>query len=74
MAAYGDGGPGYIGTRIAYEEGGYEPSARASLVAPDVENVLVGAIRTLLDARDVALGPLGVAAHEREVAAARERQ
>ena len=74
MAAYGDGGPGYIGTRIAYDEGGYEPSPRASLVAPDVEDVLVGAIRTLLDAEGVSLDPLGVAAHEREVADARTRQ
>ena len=73
MAAYGDGAPGYIGTRIAYNEGGYEPSPRASLVAPDVEDVLIGAIRTLLDAENVPLDPLGVAAHEREVAAARER-
>lgn len=74
MAAYGDGAPGYIGTRIAYDEGGYEPSSRASLVAPDVEDVLVGAIRRLLDAEDVPLAPLGVAAHDREVAAARERE
>lgn len=71
MAAYGDGGPGYIGTRIAYDEGGYEPSPRSSLVAPEVEGVLMGAIRTLLNAQDVPLEPLGVAAHERQVAAAR---
>jgi len=71
MAAYGDGGPGYIGTRIAYDEGGYETSPRASLVAPGVEKVLVHAIRTLLDATSVPLDSLGVAAHEREVATAR---
>ncbi|MEX0819453.1 MAG: hypothetical protein WD070_07660, partial [Pirellulaceae bacterium] len=30
MAAYGDYGPGYIGTEIAYGQGGYETSDRAS--------------------------------------------
>jgi len=30
MAAYGDYGPGYIGTQIAYTQGGYETSPRAS--------------------------------------------
>ncbi len=34
MAAYGDYGPGYIGTEVAYSEGGYETSQRASKVAP----------------------------------------
>jgi len=71
MAAYGDYAPWYIGTAIAYEEGGYETSEGASLVGPSSEAVLVGALRTLLDADSVPLAPLGVAAHEREVAAAR---
>jgi hypothetical protein len=48
LAAYGDYGPGYIGTAAAYPEGGYETSARASNVAPEVEPILLGAIRTLL--------------------------
>ncbi len=48
MAAYGDYGPGYIGTAIAYEEGGYETSARASNVAPAVEKVLMDAMQNLL--------------------------
>lgn len=48
MAAYGDYGPGYIGTAIAYDQGGYETSARASNVAPEVEKVLLDAIQTLL--------------------------
>lgn len=48
MAAYGDYGPGYIGTAIAYEQGGYETSPRASRVAPEVEEVLMGALRELL--------------------------
>jgi hypothetical protein len=51
MAAYGDYGPGYIGTRQAYPQGGYE-TGTASRVAPEVEDVLVTALRDLLDARD----------------------
>jgi hypothetical protein len=47
MAAYGDYGPGYIGTSIAYTQGGYETS-RVSRVAPEVEGVLMGAIEELL--------------------------
>ncbi len=50
MAAYGDYAPGYIGTEIAYGQGGYETSERASSVAPGVERVLMGAIVRLLDA------------------------
>jgi hypothetical protein len=48
IAAYGDYGPGYIGTEIAYEQGGYETSPRASNVAPGVERVLMEGIRELL--------------------------
>lgn len=48
MAAYGDYAPGYIGTEIAYSQGGYETSARASRVAPEVEAVLHSAIEALL--------------------------
>lgn len=48
MAAYGDYGPWYIGTERAYTEGGYETEPRSSNVAPEVENILLGAIRTLL--------------------------
>jgi hypothetical protein len=48
MAAYGDYAPGYIGTEIAYPEGGYETGPRASHVAPGVERVLMGVIRRLL--------------------------
>jgi hypothetical protein len=49
MAAYGDYGPGYIGTKAAYAEGGYETSPRASNVAPEVEDVLTQAVRNLLE-------------------------
>jgi hypothetical protein len=48
MAAYGDYGPGYIGTEIAYSQGGYETQPRSSLVAPGVERVLMDAIERLL--------------------------
>lgn len=48
MAAYGDYSPGYIGTEIAYSQGGYEASERASRVAPSVEGVLMGAVKKLL--------------------------
>jgi hypothetical protein len=50
VAAYGDYAPWYIGTAIAYEEGGYETSPSASNVAPEVEGVLMAAIRKLLRA------------------------
>jgi hypothetical protein len=47
MAAYGDYGPGYIGTAMAYGQGGYE-TGPVSRVAPEVEEVLLKAIRELL--------------------------
>jgi hypothetical protein len=46
MAAYGDAAPTYIGTKIAYSQGGYEVTR--SRVAPEVEDVLLSAIRGLL--------------------------
>lgn len=49
MAAYGDGGPGYIGTEIAYAEGGYETQPSSSNVAPEVEGVLMEALVRLLE-------------------------
>ncbi len=48
LAAYGDYGPGYIGTAIAYEQGGYETSPQASNVSPAAESVLLHALRQLL--------------------------
>jgi hypothetical protein len=47
MAAYGDYGPGYIGTAIAYTQGGYE-TGPVSRVSPQVEPVLTRAIRELM--------------------------
>lgn len=48
LAAYGDYAPGYIGTEVAYPQGGYETGPTASLVAPSVEKILLGTIRHLL--------------------------
>ncbi|HEY8504978.1 MAG TPA: hypothetical protein VIL46_10375, partial [Gemmataceae bacterium] len=47
VAAYGDYGPGYIGTEVAYSQGGYE-TGPVSRTAPQVEKVLTEAIRGLL--------------------------
>lgn len=49
MAAYGDLGPGYIGTEIAYGQGGYETGI-VSRVAPQVEKALMDAMQKLLQA------------------------
>jgi len=51
MAAYGEYAPGYIATEVAYTQGGYEASPRASKVAPTVEGVLMDAIGKLLEAQ-----------------------
>lgn len=48
MAAYGEYGPGYIGTEVAYSQGGYETSPSASAVGPGSEKVLTAAMKTLL--------------------------
>ncbi len=47
-SAYGEYGPGYIGTEDAYSQGGYETSEQASRVAPQSEQVLMDAIKHLL--------------------------
>jgi hypothetical protein len=48
MAAYGEYGPGYIGTAIAYSQGGYE-TGPVSRVSPEVETVLTRAMRQLME-------------------------
>ncbi len=48
MAAYGDYGPFYIGTRVAYAQGGYETSPAASNVSHECEAVLLKAMNRLL--------------------------
>lgn len=48
VAAYGDYGPGYLATAIAYEQGGYETSPDANITAPGTERILLDAIRKLL--------------------------
>jgi hypothetical protein len=47
MAAYGDYGPGYIGMKVSYGQGGYE-TGPVSRVAPEVEDALMAAMRELL--------------------------
>jgi hypothetical protein len=47
-AGYGDGGPGYLPTREAYAEGGYEIGV--ALAAPTCEEKLQAAIKKLLKA------------------------
>jgi hypothetical protein len=46
VAGYGDGGPGYIPTARAYEQGGYEPTV--ALAGPESEAILQAAIGKLL--------------------------
>ena len=48
LAAYGDYAPGYIGTEVSSQQGGYETSPKASLVAPTVEAVIMDAMKRLL--------------------------
>jgi hypothetical protein len=50
MAAYGDYGTGYISTALQYTQGGYEAGS-ASAVAPEVEGVLMGAVKKLLNTK-----------------------
>jgi len=48
VAAYGDCGPGYIGTQAAYAQGGYECDPCHARVAPEIEAVFKDAITQLL--------------------------
>ncbi|MDD4180133.1 MAG: hypothetical protein PHE87_00725, partial [Victivallaceae bacterium] len=48
MAAYGNYGPSYIGTAETYSQGGYEASADVGCPVPEVETVLMGAMKELL--------------------------
>ena len=48
MAAYGDYSPFYIGTDIAYSEGGYETDPRSTHVGTGVEGILMKGIRESL--------------------------
>ncbi len=47
VAGYGDYGVGYIGTAVAYGQGGYE-TGQASAVTADAEEILMKAINKLL--------------------------
>jgi hypothetical protein len=46
VAGYGDGGPGYLPTAQAYQEGGYEPTV--ALAGAASEELLLGALAKLL--------------------------
>ena len=50
LAAYGNYGTGYIGTAVAYAQGGYETQVTSSFVGPDAEPLLMAAMRKLLEA------------------------
>jgi hypothetical protein len=50
VAGYGDGGPGYIPTAKAYDEGGYEPTV--ALAGPKSEETLHKAMAKLLKAKE----------------------
>jgi hypothetical protein len=58
MAAYGDYGTAYIGTAIAYTQGGYETGPTASNVSPAAEAILMLGIAKLLKADPAKLRPL----------------
>ena len=58
MAAYGDYGTAYIGTSIAYTQGGYETGPTASHVAPESESILMRGIAQLLKVDVAKLRPL----------------
>jgi hypothetical protein len=47
VAGYGNYEPGYVGTKKAYAQGGYETSA-ASQVGPGAEEIIMKAMRALL--------------------------
>lgn len=48
-AGYEEYGMGYIGTRKAYEEGGYETSKMATMVGPEAEAAMMRGIRAVLE-------------------------
>jgi len=50
MAAYGEYGMGYIGTCVAYPQGGYETQIHVSRTAPEVEKLLMESMRDMLAA------------------------
>ena len=74
MAAYGEYAPAYIGTAIAYQQGGYETEPRSSNVAPEVEGVLLNGLRTLLEAEGKGPQRLGIEAAAGETEQARKRE
>ena len=72
MAAYGEYAPAYIGTAIAYDQGGYETQPTSSNVAPQVEGVLLEGLGRLLDAFGKRPTHLGIEAAAAETERARK--
>ena len=71
-AAYGDYAPAYIGTAIAYDQGGYETQPTSSNVAPEVEGFLLDGLRRLLDAKGKGPERLGIEAAAAETESRKE--
>lgn len=47
-AAYGDGGPIYIGTSVAYQQGGYEVDPRVNMTTTEAEKPMLETIRKVI--------------------------
>ena len=73
MAAYGEYAPAYIGTAIAYDQGGYETQQSSSNVSPQVEGVLLDGLRNLLGAEGKGPTRLGIEAAKAETELVRKR-
>lgn len=67
MAAYGEYSPWYIGTAISYSQGGYETGKDATMVGPECESILIGAIGKLLAGDVSKLGSIGTTSNEPDV-------
>lgn len=52
MAAYGDYSAGYIGTELAYRQGGYEMAPGRPKTSPQAEEILMGAMKKMLERLD----------------------
>ena len=74
MAAYGEYAPAYIGTAIAYQQGGYETLPSSSNVSPQAEGILLDGMRRLLIADGNGRTRLGVEAAKAETELARQEE
>lgn len=67
MAAYGEYSPWYIGTAVAYSQGGYETGNDATMVGPESEQILLTAMGRLLHADTSTLDSIGTTSNEPDV-------